>query len=250
MAVSRNNAGLSRERIVAEALRIIDGMGLRSLTMRRLGDASTSKRWPIYHPLPAGRGTALQRIGVHQRPARALASRSETAPEMSYPQNRSEPEPRPWDQRLRGLRLPCRLLRHRGAAFNPPPSRHGGGPHAPRNCTMRRLSRLPPEEVPGAAAALTSYVLGAVIHQVRSEGLPSSDRRPRRAVPTVGVELDRRRPRPGFPHRLDAPWRSHRPGPHGERWPAKSTTLVSPSRPRATWPPGPGYAGPAWSESG
>lgn len=81
--MSRNNAGLSRERIVAEALRIIDGMGLRSLTMRRLGDALNVEAMAIYHHFPLGKEQLYSAIVEYiSDPARALASpAAETAPE-------------------------------------------------------------------------------------------------------------------------------------------------------------------------
>jgi TetR/AcrR family tetracycline transcriptional repressor len=181
--VSRNNAGLSRERIVAEALRIIDGMGLRSLTMRRLGDALNVEAMAIYHHFPLGKEQLYSAIVEYiSDPARALASpAAETAPEdEATPETDPEPEPRPWDQRLRDWACDYRaaLLRHSGALplmIHRRPDTVAALRATELHYAAFTEAGLPTEEVPGAAAALTSYVLGAVIHQVRSEGLPSSD---------------------------------------------------------------------------
>lgn len=178
--MSRNNAGLSAERIILEALRIIDGMGLRSLTMRRLGDALHVEAMAIYHHFPLGKeqlfSAIVEYVSDPARPTEAVPGAEE--PDHADPP--PEPDTRPWDERLRAWAHDYRaaLLRHSGAL---PLMIH----RRPDTATALRSTELhyaafaeagiTAAAVPDAAAALDSYVLGSVVHQVRAEGLPSRD---------------------------------------------------------------------------
>lgn len=62
--MSRNYAGLSRERIIIEALHIIAGRGLGGLSMRRLGDALEVEAMAIYHHFPLGKEQLLSLIHI------------------------------------------------------------------------------------------------------------------------------------------------------------------------------------------
>lgn len=174
--MSRNNAGLSPELIVTEALRIIDGMGLRNLTMRRLGDALKVEAMAIYHHFPLGKEQLYGAIVEYiSDPARAAAP-------SGAEESGEEPgqDPRPWNERLRAWAHDYRaaLLRHSGALplmIHRRPDTAAALRSAELHYAAFLEAGLPPEEVPGAAAALDSYVLGAVVHQVRAEGLPSRD---------------------------------------------------------------------------
>ena len=74
--MSRNNAGLTEDRIITEALRIIDGQGLRRLTMRRLGDALEVEAMAIYHHFPLGKEQLTKIVDVQLQSLRKrLASR-------------------------------------------------------------------------------------------------------------------------------------------------------------------------------
>ena len=176
--MSRNNAGLSRERIVAEALRIIDGMGLRSLTMRRLGDALNVEAMAIYHHFPLGENSSTARSW----------STSATLPGLSPPPSRNAPEdeatPKPILNPSRGrgpaaarlgVRLPCRPAPPLGAL---PLSIHRRpdtvAACAPRNCTMRRS---PKQACPGGGTRGGSRVDLLCLGRgdpVRSEDCPAT----------------------------------------------------------------------------
>ncbi|TDQ53393.1 TetR/AcrR family transcriptional regulator C-terminal domain-containing protein [Actinorugispora endophytica] len=179
--MSRNNAGLSAERIIAEALRIIDGMGLRSLTMRRLGDALQVEAMAIYHHFPLGKEQLFGAIVEYiSDPGRAAGEAAPPDGEDDGAAEEPEADARPWDERLRDWAHDYRaaLLRHSGAL---PLMIH----RRPDTATALRSTELhyaafaeaglAPASVPAAAAALDSYVVGAVVHQVRSEGLPSRE---------------------------------------------------------------------------
>ena len=56
---------LSRERILAAALHIVDAQGLRRLTMRRLGDALEVEAMAIYHHFPLGKEALLDALVEH-----------------------------------------------------------------------------------------------------------------------------------------------------------------------------------------
>lgn len=56
---------LSRDRILAAALHIVDAQGLRRLTMRRLGDALEVEAMAIYHHFPLGKESLLDALVEH-----------------------------------------------------------------------------------------------------------------------------------------------------------------------------------------
>lgn len=75
---------LSRERILAAALHLVDAQGLRRLTMRRLGDALEVEAMAIYHHFPLGKEALLDGLVEHLSAVPVTA-----APEVD------------WDERLR-----------------------------------------------------------------------------------------------------------------------------------------------------
>ncbi|WP_067804271.1 TetR/AcrR family transcriptional regulator C-terminal domain-containing protein [Actinomadura formosensis] len=75
---AQHRAPLSTERIIEEALRIVDGQGLGRLTMRRLGDALEVEAMAIYHHLPRGKEQLLDGLVTHV--ASAPADTSATGP--------------------------------------------------------------------------------------------------------------------------------------------------------------------------
>ncbi|WP_141575677.1 TetR/AcrR family transcriptional regulator [Actinomadura sp. WMMA1423] len=62
---AQHRAPLTTDRIIEEALRIVDGQGLGRLTMRRLGDALEVEAMAIYHHLPRGKEQLLDGLVVH-----------------------------------------------------------------------------------------------------------------------------------------------------------------------------------------
>lgn len=62
---NRQHTPLSRERILAAALHLIDTQGLRRLTMRRLGDALEVEAMAIYHHFPLGKEALLDALVEH-----------------------------------------------------------------------------------------------------------------------------------------------------------------------------------------
>ncbi|GLU45789.1 TetR/AcrR family transcriptional regulator C-terminal domain-containing protein [Nocardiopsis ansamitocini] len=175
--MSRNNAGLSAERIIIEALRIIDGMGLRNLTMRRLGDALEVEAMAIYHHFPLGKeelfGAIVEHISDPQRPAE---------PTDGFDDEDDEPpqEPHHWYDRLRDWAHAYRaaLLRHSGALpliIHRRPDTAVALHSAELHYAAFAEAGLTPAAVPAAAASLDAYVVGSVVHQVRDEGLASRE---------------------------------------------------------------------------
>ncbi|WP_407659362.1 TetR/AcrR family transcriptional regulator [Lipingzhangella rawalii] len=176
--MSRNNAGLSTEAIVTEALRIIDGQGLRRLTMRRLGDALNVEAMAIYHHFPLGKEQLFDAIVAHitdvdDTPRSASEPASHDAP--------AEPDPRSWRERLHDWAEAYRaaLLDHSGALallIN----RRADTPAALRSLETHYAAfaeaGLAPDTIPRAAAALNAYVTGAVIREVRTQSPASPDR--------------------------------------------------------------------------
>lgn len=62
---NRQHTPLSKERILATALHLIDTQGLRRLTMRRLGDALEVEAMAIYHHFPRGKEALLDALVEH-----------------------------------------------------------------------------------------------------------------------------------------------------------------------------------------
>lgn len=183
--MSRNNAGLSTEGIVTEALRIIDGQGLRRLTMRRLGDALGVEAMAIYHHFPLGKEQLFDAIVEYVTdvaPGRESQreTRPDDEPEDGGSGGAAEPDDRPWDERLRSWAEDYRaaLLRHHGALpllIN----RRADTPAALRSAELHYAAfteaGLSGPRVLEAAAALESYVLGAVLREVRDQAVPSPE---------------------------------------------------------------------------
>ncbi|MDA2811300.1 TetR/AcrR family transcriptional regulator [Nocardiopsis sp. RSe5-2] len=184
---SRNNAGLSTERIIVEALRIIDGQGLRRLTMRRLGDAMEVEAMAVYHHFPLGKEQLFEAIAeyvtdVHR--ARAETAEEALGEEEGDPQGdpdegaEEEPDDRPWDERLRSWAHDYRaaLLKHSGALpllINRRPDTEAAVRSLELQYAAFSEAGLEGRDVVNAAAALESYVTGAVVHEVRAGGLES-----------------------------------------------------------------------------
>ncbi|GAA4901490.1 TetR/AcrR family transcriptional regulator [Streptomonospora salina] len=225
--MTRNNAGLSADRIITEALRIIDGQGLRRLTMRRLGDALDVEAMAIYHHFPLGKEQLFEAIVAHisdvsgGSPGDADAESGEVGPggEDGAAGGAGEPsDSRSWDERLRTWALDYRraLLDHAQAL----PLFIHRRPDTEAALRTRELhyaafaeAGLGGADAVQAAAALDSYVTGAVIHEVRANGLPARDpavvdgRFPHTAA-LSGIELD---PRRRFTDGLDSLLASLRP---------------------------------------
>src|SRR4051794_39300855 len=60
--MSTRRPPLTRERIIDAALHLVNGQGLRRLTMRRLGDALEVEAMAIYHHLPRGKEQLLDAL--------------------------------------------------------------------------------------------------------------------------------------------------------------------------------------------
>ncbi|WP_017570484.1 TetR/AcrR family transcriptional regulator [Nocardiopsis halotolerans] len=181
--MSRNYAGLSRERIILEALHIIAGRGLGGLSMRRLGDALEVEAMAIYHHFPLGKEQLFNAIAAYVTSTAATSTApadeevaDENAPEEDEqdPQAREEEDTRPWDVRLTDWAdaYRARLLEYSGAlsllvhrAPRTPSS------DATRALIHRALTEagLTGEDVERGADALHSYCVGAVVHQVRHQ---------------------------------------------------------------------------------
>ncbi|MDA2808466.1 TetR/AcrR family transcriptional regulator [Nocardiopsis suaedae] len=188
--VSRNNAGLSTDRIIVEALRIIDGQGLRRLTMRRLGDAMEVEAMAVYHHFPLGKEQLFEAIAeyvtdVHRARAEAAEAEAEEEAASDAGQDGAEPDGteadpdgRPWDERLRSWAHDYRaaLLKHSGALpllINRRPDTEAAVRSLELQYAAFSEAGLEGRDVVNAAAALDSYVTGAVVHEVRAGGLES-----------------------------------------------------------------------------
>ncbi|MDA0567928.1 TetR/AcrR family transcriptional regulator [Streptomonospora sp. S1-112] len=182
--MSRNNAGLTEDRIITEALRIIDGQGLRRLTMRRLGDALEVEAMAIYHHFPLGKEQLFDAIVAYVSDVARWAPNGDGDADTDADgvadeaeQAAPEPDPRPWDERLRTWAADYRraLLTHAQAL---PLFIHR---RPETEAALRSLevlygafteAGLEGAEVVRAAAALDSYVTGSVVREVRANGLP------------------------------------------------------------------------------
>nr|WP_246425223.1 TetR/AcrR family transcriptional regulator [Streptomonospora nanhaiensis] len=176
---------MTEDRIITEALRIIDGQGLRRLTMRRLGDALEVEAMAIYHHFPLGKEQLFDAIVAYvsdvARPAADEGGADGAGGEADSDGEEREPaapDPRPWDERLRAWAADYRraLLAHAQAL---PLFIHR---RPDTEAAMRSLevlyaafteAGLAGADVVRAAAALDSYVTGAVVREVRAEGLPA-----------------------------------------------------------------------------
>ncbi|WP_046470773.1 TetR/AcrR family transcriptional regulator [Allosalinactinospora lopnorensis] len=176
--MSRNYAGLSTERIIVEALRIIDGQGLRRLTMRRLGDALEVEAMAIYHHFPLGKEQLFDAIVEYITDVSPSGASQDDAEEDGDPAAAPPDEERPWDERLRAWARDYRtaLLDHSGALsllINRRPDTAAAMRSLEMHYAAFAEAGLTGRAIVEAAAALDSYVTGAVIHQVRGEGLAS-----------------------------------------------------------------------------
>ena len=63
--MKKTHTPLTRERILAAALHLVDAQGLRRLTMRRLGDALEVEAMAIYHHFPLGKEALLDGLVEH-----------------------------------------------------------------------------------------------------------------------------------------------------------------------------------------
>lgn len=188
--VSRNNAGLSTDRIIVEALRIIDGQGLRRLTMRRLGDAMEVEAMAVYHHFPLGKEQLFEAIAeyvtdVHRARARtaeeadaALGEEDGAGQGGADTGAEDAADERPWDERLRSWAQDYRaaLLKHSGALpllINRRPDTEAAVRSLELQYAAFSEAGLEGRDVVNAAAALESYVTGAVVHEVRAGGLES-----------------------------------------------------------------------------
>ena len=175
--MSRNYAGLSRERIIIEALHIIAGRGLGGLSMRRLGDALEVEAMAIYHHFPLGKEQLFNAIAAYVTSpgpgAGALDEQEETGG-AAEDEPAGDPDPDPWDERItawaRAYR--ARLLEYSGALS----LLAHRAPQTPNSITTRALVQgalgeagLTGPDIERAADALYSYCLGAVVHQVRHQ---------------------------------------------------------------------------------
>ncbi|GHD17283.1 TetR/AcrR family transcriptional regulator [Nocardiopsis kunsanensis] len=183
--MSRNNAGLSRERILIEALHIIAGRGLGGLSMRRLGDALEVEAMAIYHHFPLGKEQLFNSIAAY------VASPSPTGAafhdevgqdgeEQTEVEEQAVADERPWDQRLTTWAEAYRerLLTYSGALS----LLAHRAPRTPNSATTWALMRhafdeagLAGEDIERAADALHSYCIGSVVHQVRHSGHDDED---------------------------------------------------------------------------
>ncbi|ASU86223.1 TetR/AcrR family transcriptional regulator [Nocardiopsis gilva YIM 90087] len=181
--VSRNNAGLSADRIITEALRIIDGQGLRRLTMRRLGDALEVEAMAIYHHFPLGKEQLFDAIVEYitdvSRPRGADTDADADAEENDAEADDAAEDDRPWDERLRTWAHDYRaaLLHHSGALplfIHRRPDTEAALRALELQYAAFAEAGLEGADIVRAASALDAYVTGAVIRQVRGEGLASA----------------------------------------------------------------------------
>ncbi|WP_304455338.1 TetR/AcrR family transcriptional regulator [Nocardiopsis sp. YSL2] len=176
--MSRNYAGLSRERIIIEALHIIAGRGLGGLSMRRLGDALEVEAMAIYHHFPLGKEQLFNAIAAYvTSPGPGGGALDEPDTEEAASAAQQEPgdaEPDPWDERITAWAeaYRARLLEYSGALS----LLAHRAPRTPNSLTTHALVRgalgeagLSGPDTDRAADALYSYCLGAVVHQVRHQ---------------------------------------------------------------------------------
>ncbi|MFE3459375.1 TetR/AcrR family transcriptional regulator [Nocardiopsis aegyptia] len=176
--MSRNYAGLSRERIIIEALHIIAGRGLGGLSMRRLGDALEVEAMAIYHHFPLGKEQLFNAIAAYVTspgPATtALDGPEEAQPAAEDAEPAGAADPGPWDARITAWAeaYRARLLEYSGALS----LLAHRAPRTPNSLATRALVQgalgeagLTGPDVERAADALYSYCLGAVVHQVRHQ---------------------------------------------------------------------------------
>ncbi|CAL9604270.1 hypothetical protein SUDANB121_05515 [Nocardiopsis dassonvillei] len=177
--MSRNYAGLSRERIILEALHIIAGRGLGGLSMRRLGDALEVEAMAIYHHFPLGKEQLFNAIAAY---VTSPGATGDTPPEDGAGEDAEdahlsgeEADTRPWNERLTSWAddYRARLLEYSGALS----LLVHRAPATPADTAARALvhrafteAGVPADDLDRAAAALYSYCLGSVVHQVRHQG--------------------------------------------------------------------------------
>ncbi|HIY39737.1 MAG TPA: TetR/AcrR family transcriptional regulator [Candidatus Nocardiopsis merdipullorum] len=177
--MSRNYAGLSRERIIIEALHIIAGRGLGGLSMRRLGDALEVEAMAIYHHFPLGKEQLFNAIAAYvTSPAptgAAFDDEDEEASDSTEEETErveEELDTRPWDVRLTmwAEAYRERLLAYSGAlsllAHRAPHTPNSAATHALMHRAFTEAG-LRGDDVVRASDALHSYCLGSVVHQVR-----------------------------------------------------------------------------------
>jgi TetR/AcrR family transcriptional regulator, tetracycline repressor protein len=176
--VSRNYAGLSRERIILESLHIIAGRGLGGLSMRRLGDALEVEAMAIYHHFPLGKEQLFNAIAAYvTSPGSTGETPLEEAAEAEgeeAQEDTGEADTRPWDQRLASWAddYRARLLEYSGALS----LLVHRAPATPADTAARALvhraftdAGVPEGDLDLAAQALYAHCLGAVVHQVRHQ---------------------------------------------------------------------------------
>lgn len=154
--MTRTQVGLTREGIVEAALHIVDGQGLRRLTMRRLGDALTVEAMAIYHHFPRGKDQLLD----------AMIEHVAAPPQV--------PAEGPWEQRLRTWAQAYRvkLLEHAGALpllFTRPVPEAVAFPSLEGRLTALTEAGLDDDAILDKAHALAAYVLGHVVLEVQAE---------------------------------------------------------------------------------
>lgn len=181
--VSRNNAGLSRELIIVEALHIIAGRGLGGLSMRRLGDALEVEAMAIYHHFPKGKEQLFNSIAAYVTTARVVSGLTEgQGPEEEElpaagldEEDPDQVENVSWDRRITAWAeaYRARLLTYSGAMSL---LMHRAPLTLAEQRTIAMLDAalaeagLSGDDVPRGRDALFSYCLGSVGHQVRHEG--------------------------------------------------------------------------------
>ncbi|MEV2275386.1 TetR/AcrR family transcriptional regulator [Nocardiopsis sp. NPDC049922] len=172
--MSRNYAGLSRERIIVEALHIISGRGLGGLSMRRLGDALEVEAMAVYHHFPLGKDQLFNAIAAYVTSPAGTPLDDAAAEEDGGPDTAEAVDPGPWDARLTDWAhtYRARLLEHSGAlsllVHRAPRTPVQGATHALVHGAFEEAG-LRGDDVESAADALYSYCIGAVVHEVRHQ---------------------------------------------------------------------------------
>ncbi|MEU3019443.1 MULTISPECIES: helix-turn-helix domain-containing protein [unclassified Nocardiopsis] len=183
--MSRNYAGLSRERIIVEALHIIAGRGLGGLSMRRLGDALDVEAMAIYHHFPKGKEQLFNAIAAYVTTARVVSGLAEgqgPPGEAADDEEAAGTDPvaaagggdLPWDRRLSAWAEAYRgrLLAYSGAlSLLVHRAPHTLGEEDTRALLHGAFAEagLAGDAVSRACDALNAYCLGSVAHQVRHE---------------------------------------------------------------------------------